>query len=372
MSKEIRVLDFINTDRSARELLAHRVAQIDNTEGYINFICCGPGPYVKVLREEGHQVLVVNQPRGMNIKEIVKAIFRFRRILQKNHIEILHTHGSLVGMIGRIAALLAGTPFVVHQIHGFHHHQNMSRSARWFSKTSEKIAALWTNALLFQNASDLSLCAETGIAPTEKLHLIRNGVNLQNFHNQPPQHNEIPIIICVARFERVKNHTMLLRAAKILFDEGVDFRLELVGDGPLRAEYIEWVSKNNLESKVKFLGYREDTPSLTAAADICVLVSLKEGIPRAIMEASAAGKPIVATNVIGNRDAVRDGETGFLVELGDSPQLAQFLLLLLKNGDRRLKMGKLGRQKAIEHFDEIKVANRILTVYDNLMCGNIK
>ena len=187
MPDKIRILDFINTAKSARELLAKRVTRVNTSGRFDNAICCGDGRYVDILRNSGLDVHVLDQPRNFNPIGIVRSIQRFRSILAENGITILHTHGTLVGAIGRIAAKLEGTPIVIHQVHGFHHHQHMAPWARQASIIVERVAAVWSDALLFQNAQDLEDCIECSIAPHTKLSVIGNGVDLEEFKFSPPQ-----------------------------------------------------------------------------------------------------------------------------------------------------------------------------------------
>lgn len=362
----LRVLDLINTDRSARELLVNRVTQVTQTGRYRNAIYCSGGDYVHRMRAAGHEVHVVDTPRGLSPLAVARAILRTYRLLRRERFDIIHTHGSVIGLIGRVAAWLARTPIVAHQVHGFHHHDAMRPGQRAIYIWVEKVLALLADRLVFQNQADVDECLRRGIAPRRKLALVGNGIQFGAFAPGPEPANDPPIILCVARFEPVKNHGLLLEAARLLAEQGVAFRLLLVGDGELRGQYEGWVREHGLAERVEFLGYRDDVPALTAAAEVCVLPSLKEGLPRAIIEAAACARPMVATNVVGNRDTIIDGVTGFLVPLDDAAAMAGRLAMLLADAGLRRRIGQAALAHARQHFDERAVTERIIALYDEL------
>lgn len=362
--KKIRILDLINTDKSAKELLAHRVSQINHSRVYENAIYCSSGEYVEKLRAKGHTVYVVDTPRGLSPLALIRSIWETYRLLRKHKFDIIHTHGSVIGAIGRLSAFMARTPVVIHQVHGFHHHDAMNPAKKWIFVQIEMLFALITDKLLFQDEADVKECLRRRIAPKRKLVLIGNGGRLADFSHGGEPDNDPNVILCVGRFEPVKNHFMLLKAAQILNARSVSFVLQLAGDGDLREEYETWIHEQGLENVVNFLGYRDDIPSLTAQADVCVLTSIKEGVPRAIIEAAAAGRPMVATDVAGNHNALIDGTTGFLVPLNDSAALADKIEQLLSDAALRSHVGQEARKYALEHFDERVVMDKIISVYN--------
>ena len=365
--KKIRVLDLINTDKSARELLDHRVAQVNATNRYSNAIYCSSGEYVNFLRNRGHEVYVVDTPRGLSPFTLLQSTWKTYRLLAKEKFDIVHTHGTVIGMIGRLAAFLARTPIVVHQVHGFYHHKAMGRVQQHICIAMERLLGFITDKLIIQNQADVQECLARAIAPKGKLVLIGNGICLEDFARQAEPDNDPKIILCVARFEPVKNHMMLLEAARILKARGLAFIIQLVGDGELRETYEAWVSRHQLQNVVHFLGYRDDVPALTTKADICVLVSIKEGLPRAIIEAAAAGRPMIATDVVGNRDALLDGKTALLVPLNDVTALADKIELLLLDTRLRSCLGSEAQEYSRKNFDERVVTSRIIKLYDQLI-----
>lgn len=365
--RKIRVLDLINTHQCARELLDNRVAQVNATGRYDNAIYCSSGEFVELLRKKGHTVYVVENPRNLSPIKMAVCIWKTTRLLRKHRFHIIHTHTSVPSLVGRLAGFLTRTPIVIHQVHGYHYHDNMNLILKWSIIIVEKFFALLTDKILFQNQADVEECLRRKIAPRRKLVLIGNGTQIDDFKTEKEVNNNPPIILYVARMEPVKNHTMLLEAACILKERNVAFKIQLAGDGELMPKYEAWVHEHGLDEHIAFLGYREDVPALIVNADVCVLVSLNEGLPRGIIEAAAGGRPMVATDVDGSRDVLVNGTTGFLVPLNDVTSLADRLEQLLSNAALRAHIGQEARKYALKHFDERVVTDRIIDVYDDMI-----
>ena len=365
--RRYRVLDLINTHECAKELLDARVAQVTATSRHENAIYCSSGEYVARLRERGHTVYVVETPRNLNPLRMMSALWRTWRLLRRERFDIVHTHTSVVGVIGRVAAFIARVPVIVHQVHGFHHHEKMPRLKRFVFIQAERMLAIVTDKLLFQNQADVEECLRRRIAPTGKLLRIGNGVQIDAFDPAREPDDNPRIVLCVGRFEPVKNQTMILEATRILKGRGVAMRLQLVGEGVCGAALEAWTHQHKLDDCVEFLGYRDDIPALIARASVCVLVSIKEGVPRALIEAAAGGRPAVATDVVGSRDPLIDSETGFLVPLNDAVVFADRLEQLLGDADLRRRMGERALAHARKNFDERAITRRIIQVYDEAL-----
>lgn len=360
----------INTGQCAREFLDDRVEQTNATGRYEAAILCSDGDHVERLRARGHRVHTVDTPRNLAPLRIAVATVRTFLLLRKHRIDVLHTHSQVVGFVGRVAAFAAGTKVVVHQVHSFHHHERMPAWERGMYVLAERVLARLSDRLLFQSQSDLDECDRAAIAPERKRVLVGNGIQLERFARAIAPDAHPKVVLCVGRLEETKNQTMLFEAARLLRDRGREFVLQVVGGGSRRAEYEEWVKAHGLEGTICFLGYREDIPELTGRASVCVRVSLKEGLPRALMEAAAAGRPAVATDVGGNRDVIVEGVTGYLVPVGDSHALAERIGRLLEDSDAARRMGAAARARALALFDERVVTRAIIKVYDELLASH--
>lgn len=360
----VRIVDVINLSSSAQTLLRERVLAL-RASGVDNHIVCMDGPYVPSLRAAGIPVGTIHLPRGLDPVRVLWSLFELVAYLRRVRPDLVHTHCSVPGLIGRIAARFAGVPVVVHTVHGFAFHDGSKGLSHQLAVWAERFAGRFTDLLLSQNRSDLELANRYRIVPPARMQFIGNGIDLGRYpeRNTPRKPNARPVITCVARMESVKNHTMLFAAAKLLLQRGEAFELWLVGGGERRTAYEALCSEWGLEGVVRFLGYRDDIPQVLSNSDIGVLTSLKEGIPRAALECMAAGLPIVATRVTGTREVVLDGETGALVAVGDVEALAGMLTRLLRDPALRERWGNRGREVVAASFDEAAIVRGLAHAY---------
>jgi glycosyltransferase involved in cell wall biosynthesis len=360
----VRIVDVINLSSSADTLLRERVKSL-RAKGVDNRIVCIDGPYVKPLRAAGIPVDTFHLPRGLDPIRLVWSLIELTRYFRRVKPDLVHTHCSVPGIVGRLAARLAGVPVVVHTVHGFAFHDGSRGLGTALAIAIERLAAGWTDVMLSQNREDMERAQQLGITPRRRLEYVGNGIALERFLAETP-HRAVgrpAVITCVARFEPVKNHELLFQAAELLKERGARFELRLVGGGEGRARAERRVAELGLAGHVRFLGYRDDIPALLAWSDIGVLTSLKEGIPRAAVEAMAAGLPMVATRVTGTREVVRDGDSGLLVDAGDAVALAEALAKLIDDPALRASMGARGREIVMAEFDETLIVRRLERIY---------
>jgi glycosyltransferase involved in cell wall biosynthesis len=174
-----------------------------------------------------------------------------------------------------------------------------------------------------------------------------------------------PRLLMVARFAAQKDHATLFRALATLLE--LDWRLDLVGSGPLEESVRVLARSLGLSDRVQFLGTREDVPDLIATSQLYLLISHWEGFPRSILEALRGGVPVVATDVGGVREAVIDGETGFVVPENDDVLLADRLKSLIEDADLRVRMGKVARDHYETHFTFDRLIRESLQLYESVL-----
>jgi len=358
------IVDVINLSSSADTLLRERVLSL-RAKGVDNRIVCIDGPYVRSLRAAGIPVDTVHLPRGLDPFRLAWSLLELVAYFRRVKPDLVHTHCSVPGIVGRVAARLAGVPVVVHTVHGFAFHDGSRGPAAALAIAIERIAGRLTDLMLSQNLEDMDRAVRHRIVPVRRLEWIGNGIALDRFAAAAPRREAgRPVVItCVARMEPVKNHAQLLEAAALLRQRGRRFELWLVGGGEGRARCARQVAESGLAGEVRFLGYRNDIPELLEQSDIGVLTSLKEGIPRAALEAMAAGLPMVATRVTGTREVVRDGDTGLLVDVDDPSALADALARLIDDPALRARMGARGREVVRAEYDEALIVRRLERVY---------
>ena len=298
---------------------------------------------------------------------------------RRERFDVVHTHNSFPGVVGRVAARLAGVPAVVHTCHAWPLHQPRRRVFSWVYKVSEALAARAAHAVLFQNPDDRQSCIDMGIVPPRKAALVGNGIdvnqlisNLRPDARQRIRHefgisDRAFVLANVARLEVPKGHSFLLRGLRrLLMTSDQEVVMLLVGTGRHEERIRAQVNRLRLEPFIRFTGYRDDIPDILTAADASVLTSLFEGVPRALMESMALGLPIVATDVPGTRTLVETGTTGLLVTHGDVNGLATCLKRVMENLDLAKRLGDAGRTVVLEKFNERTVADRVIRVYEHV------
>jgi glycosyltransferase involved in cell wall biosynthesis len=210
------------------------------------------------------------------------------------------------------------------------------------------------------------------------IHVIHNSVDLKRFQGLPGRiearrllgvPDDALLTSCVASFDEQKGHVYLLDAMFRVRAAAPKALLLLVGEGSLRRKCEHDVESGGLAGSVRFLGRRTDIPLILAASDLFVLPSLWEGLPLVVAEAGAASLPVVATRVDGTPEIVRDGITGLLIPPKHSELLAEAIVMLLQDSARREQMGKKARNVVKEQFNMNKIAERIETLYLDLLCN---
>jgi glycosyltransferase involved in cell wall biosynthesis len=304
------------------------------------------------------------------------ALLRLVRFLRDARCEIVHTHSSKAGILGRVAARLAGVPVVVHTVHGWSFRPGQSplvfRSYVWL----ERLCARWCRALVVVAEADRAEGLTLGIGRPEKYVLIRSGIEIETYRDVGLTRAEarrrigVPedvfVVGSVGRLSCQKAPLDLLKAFAGVARERPDARLVMVGDGPLRREFEVAMERAGLQERVHLLGLRRDVPELLRAFDVFALASRWEGLPRVFPQAMAAGLPIVATRVDGAADAIASGESGWLVDVGDVAGMAHRLLELAADPARARAMGMAGLRR-VEEFSATRMVGQLEELYARLV-----
>jgi glycosyltransferase involved in cell wall biosynthesis len=213
----------------------------------------------------------------------------------------------------------------------------------------QRLAYLFAHRVVANSGAAAERLIEEGIADWRVVR-IANGIDIARFETRAPT-NRRRVITMVANLRPGKGHEVLLRAAARMLRRIPDLRFQIVGDGPRRAELEREAAALRVSAQVEFLGHRADVPQILRDSDVFAFPSFMEASPNAVLEAMAAGLPIVATRVGGIPEVIEHERNGLLVEPGDAEQLSRALELLLADGDLRRRLGAAGRAKAERRFD---------------------
>ena len=303
------------------------------------------------------------------------GLVRLSNFLRREHYEIVHTHTSKGGFVGRLAARLAGVPVIVHTAHGFAFHERSPHSARLFYSTLERIASQWCDRIVSVSEFHRRWALELRICGSSKILAIPNGIAaLANpevpraeLRRQLDVRNSDLLILSMARLAPDKGLEFLIEAAAILLRTERRFQIVIAGDGPVRARLEDLTRNLGVADWVTFLGFREDVSDLLAASDLVVLPSLREGLSIALLEAMAAGKPIIATNIGSHRELASQAEIAHLVPPADAPALCEAILQIAPNTDLMTRLGTNARALFETRYTEERMLNAYKLLYFELL-----
>ncbi|MGA2183678.1 MAG: glycosyltransferase family 4 protein [Bryobacteraceae bacterium] len=294
----------------------------------------------------------------MNPWRDARALLECHRLIRAVRPDIVHTHTSKAGVIGRAAAHLAGVPSVFTA-----HTWCFAEATSWKWKAVgiplEWMAARCASRIITVSDANRTLALRHHITGPEKLVTVHNGI-ADCPHRARPASGAPPRIVMVARFSEQKAQSLLIDAVAGIRQP---FHLLLVGDGPARPAVEAQVEQHGLGHRVEFAGNRLDVPEILAASHIFALFTKWEGFPISILEAMRAGLPVVASDVNGVREAVSDGSTGFAVPPGDVAAFRQRLELLLQDASLRERMGAASRRRFVQEFTVGRMLQRVAEVY---------
>lgn len=328
-------------------------------------ICSSEGPLTEKLKELHIQYFCVRELcREISIINDLKAIRKIYQILRMTNADVVHTHSSKTGVIGRIAAKIAGIKRVIHTVHGFSFPSAKSKRAYLLYYILEYIVKYFTDALIVLNEKDRRIaCQKLHYAP-KNVYLIPNGVDVSKFTPDELCHKystKLLKVIMVGRLWVQKDPSTLLKAVIDLLERNINIELSFVGDGELRSVLILQAEKYT--NKINFLGWRDDIENILPEYDVFVLPSLWEGMPLAILEAMSCGLACVVTNIPGNNDLIKDKHNGYLFDCGDAKRLSELLEYYYNNRDVLIEHSNLNRQIVLDKYTLLKRNSLIKNVY---------
>jgi glycosyltransferase involved in cell wall biosynthesis len=370
--RKIKVLEMI--DRTSlgggQAALLALAAHLDKERFEILISARGGGPLADEARRLGLGFFPVPFKKTFSLS-ITRSI---RRVLEDNGVDILHTHGGIAGLLGRRASGKSKTPVVVHTLHGIHYLHYRNKALRYLYILLERHLSRRTDAVIFVSEADLKEGQRHKLAPEGKRVLIRNGIDGTSFRDTDifeTAKKELkwrlklgsPIVGTIARLHRQKGIIDLLRAAGHIHRGWPEAKIVVVGGGSLEKALRMEAQKLGLERFFVMLGERRDTRELLSLFDIFVLPSLWEGLPLALLEAAAMGKPIVATDIDGVREVIRDGETGLLVPPANPERLAETVLRLLQDKGLAHRLGENAKAAIPPSFTLSKMVEETEQLY---------
>jgi glycosyltransferase involved in cell wall biosynthesis len=312
--------------------------------------------------------------RPINPLNDLLALIELYLFVKKNNIQIVHTHSSKAGILGRLAARSAGVRLILHTVHGWSFNDYQPRLRRTFFIWLERLTAQFTDKLVVVSDYDQQKGLDNRIGKENKYILIRYGIDYSKFNLREKNiRSELGIkaedllVGMVACFKPQKSPQDFIKLAFLVRQSMPHIKFILVGDGALRPAIERLIERLQLQQQVILTGWRSDIPRILSALDIFVLTSLWEGLPVAVLEAMASSKPVISTHTGGIGEVIIEGKSGFLVLPHDTNKLAQNLIVLLKDESLRTGIGKNARGALDYRFALATMAESHKNLYADLV-----
>ncbi len=360
-------------------------------------------PFMAMLRDMGYQVFAAASfdGREQELKDIgvicydipfarspynprnLRAFMELKELLESNHFDLVHVHTPAAAFLGRYLAKKTNQGPVLYTAHGFHFYEGAPLQNWLLYYPVEKLAARWTDGLIVMNQEDfdnaqkrLGFCEGqnlffvhgVGVPVPDRAFSADDTRGASSIRHELGIGSKDVLVACIGELNPNKNQSFLLDAWGKVAKKRTKVHLLIIGEGSNKRE----LEKRVLEEKignVHFLGYRDDVLHILQEIDILAHVSRREGLPRVVMEAMAASKPVVATDVRGNRDLVENGLNGLLVPLGDVRELESALLRLIDNEELRKSFGIESANK-IKDYSLDKVLVEMKEIYSRFLAKN--
>jgi glycosyltransferase involved in cell wall biosynthesis len=291
------------------------------------------------------------------------AFVAITNILRREKPDIVHTHSSKAGIVGRLAAKAAGVPTIIHSIHGFGFNPYQNLVMRWIFVFLERVIARFTNVLIAVAEENIKAGVRLGIGNEKRYTLIRSGVDIEKIRQaiaatdvktlkkELNLTDQAKVVLSAGPFKPQKDPVAFVECAAKVAKQVPNVMFVWSGDGELRPEVEKRVRELQLGHVVKLLGWRKDVPALLKLCDVFALTSLWEGLPRAGVEALIAGKPVVAFAVDGVPEIVKDGRNGFVLPPGRHDEFAHRLTQLLTDPDLSARLSEEASRTIDSSFD---------------------
>ncbi len=359
------------------------VELLDRSKYDVALMSAAEGDWVERARAVDDLELIFSSRlvRPISLFKDLAALWRIYRLLKQRRFDIVHTHSSKPGFLGRVAAKLAGVPIIIHTIHGFPFHDFMNPFKRTLYIVLERVLAHISDQLLTVCKLNLEKAVSLRLAPRRKFANVYSGIDFSKFDIQidlKKKRRELGlvngecIVGMIGRLSAQKAPLDFVRAIPVILRSRQDVQFLLVGDGELRESTEKLSRELGLGDKLKILGFRHDIPEILPLLDVFVLTSYWEGLGRSLTEAMYTGRPVVATRVEGVPELVENGKTGILVEPQDIEGISRGVLNLLEDRETAHRLGQAAASRISSQFRADIMVGEIEKIYDRLAQQRLK
>ncbi len=342
-------------------------------------VCKCEGEFTEQLRKIGVRVhLVPELERSISPKRDMQAYFTLRNFFRAERPDIVHTHSSKTGILGRLAASAAQVPTIVHTVHGFAFPGESRQAIKAIFTFMERQAGKVTDRMIVLNDTDADIASDLLGVPNSRQALLPNGVDVDIYAPAAPEQRQLlrqsvfgidapghVIVGMVGRLGLQKNPQCFVRAAARVTAQRDNASFFMIGDGEFRAELEATIQASGHADRIRILGWRSDVPEILKALDAMVLPSRWEGMPLAILEAMSSGVSVIASDIPGNHHLVHDGSDGRLFPLDDDEALAAALIDLVDDPAKRSRLSLQARAKVLAQYTLSARMEKITAIYED-------
>ena len=323
-------------------------------------LLAGPGGTMEKLPNGIKAEIVPELRRSINPYYDLKALFALARRLKEIKPDIIHTHSSKAGILGRLAAKMAGVPFIIHTFHGFGFHPYQNPAVRNLYVMLEKYCASFSSALIFVSKSNMEYASSLGIGKKEQYALIRSGIKLSAYPAKADKEKILKslgiegnplIVFSIGNSKPQKNPGDFIKAAAELLRNRNNLVFVFAGGGDELPKFKAMAKDLGIEKKCLLPGWRADSAEILAVSDIYAMTSLWEGLPRSLVEAFASGLPAVCYRADGVTDILKDGVNGYSMEKKDISSYIEKLGKLIDDVSLRKKLAEGAKDTELSEFD---------------------
>jgi len=311
----------------------------------------------------------------------LRALYQIYRIIKKEKYDIMHTHTSKAGFLGRIAARLGGVTHIIHGVHTIPFYDVLQPQYNRFFLSLERFAARFTNLFIAVGEELKSQYIREGVGSPEQYHIVYSGMDLESFEMARQMSEEErralrsdfgfgngdTVVGIVSRLEPGKGFNFFSSIVEKVVHASPEVKFLVVGDGSLRGSLEREVKAKNLQNNIVFAGQREDVARVIALFDIAIFTSLLEGLPRTVVQYVLLGKPIVTFEVGGIREVISDGEQGYIVSQNNIDEFVEKVVYLLNNPAVAEQMRQNGKDFPRFQWSSEEMVSRIDTIYQKLL-----
>ncbi len=386
MQKKLKICHIITRmiiGGAQENTLLSAIGHIEN--GHESVLITGPttGPEGKLLEKYDNLkkleiIELPNLKRNISPLNDILSYFELRKILKKYKFDVVHTHSSKAGIIGRIAATHEKVPCVVHTVHGQAFHKYEKPWKNFIYKTGERLAAKYCHKIFAVAQAMIDQCVEAKIAPISKYKVVYSGMDINLFLNSKEncelrKNLEIlpntPVVGVIARLFPLKGYEDLIPVAAKVAKKIPSVKFLIIGNGILKNKLLLQIKDLGISNNFIFIGLiaPEEIHKYTPLMNILLHLSLREGLPRTVVQALASSKPAIAYNLDGTPEVIINGETGFIISPRDIDETAEKTIELLNDEKKAKEMGLNGKKLVAKKFDWRRMVKILEEEYKSLI-----